>query len=94
LLDAEMIEQREHVLSVLLHRVRDHVVRLIGLAVAEHVRRDHAMAEARQRGREPRVHPAVHQEAVGHHDRAFAGAVLAIGDTSTAMREARDHAPS
>ena len=88
LVDLEVVEQRHHLAAELGHRVAPHVGRPVGLAVAEQVERQHAMAALGQRPGERVVHVAAEQQAVQQHDDARPLAVGAVGQRAAGVREA------
>jgi hypothetical protein len=85
----EVIEQCDHVVSELRHRIGGHLVRLRGCAVAEQIDGNNAMASRREGPSQFAVHPAIHQEAMDEHDGARAAAVLDVADVTPAIRETR-----
>ena len=83
-----MVEQGDDVSPELRHRVRRHVVRLIGGAVSEHVDGDDAVAALGQHRHELGKHSPVHQQAVGEDDRARPVAKHAVRDAAPLVAEA------
>ena len=78
--ELEVVDQRGELVAEGGHVVGAHVGRLVRGAVAEQVDGDHAEAARGHLRRELVVHVAVHQQAVGEHQRALALAVVGVRD--------------
>ena len=93
LVELEMVDERGHLIAERGHAVGAHVGRLVRDAVAEEIDRDHAKAARSHCRREVVVHVAVHQQAVGEHQRARPLAVLGIGDAMSVEAKAAFEGP-
>ena len=69
LVDAELVEQRHHVVGVGVHPVRRSVAGLVRLPVAGEVEEDHPVSPLGQVGGQAPVELGVEQEAVHEHQR-------------------------
>ena len=83
----EVVDERRRLVRQRAHRVDAHVVGLVGLAVAEQVDGDHAVAARGHLRSQAVVHAAVHQQAVNQDQRPVALAVDVVGDAVAAVEE-------
>ena len=89
LVELEVVEQRDHLLAEVRHRVAPHVARAVRRAVAEQVERDDAVAAVGERLRQRLVHARPEQQPVQQDHRSRTAPVRPVREALSLVPEAR-----